>query len=158
VTLKGLPSVGNMTIDVGNFLVTHPSLIHQVAGHALAHTLYSYVRHSRKRGFSRRQMRKSSNRKRRWFVDNIIMHHRRLHNRNRELIIGNARSKVVARHEAKKKALALSHQRLQKDQKPTQWRDMAQAQVKERGSLLRNRVEARKTRAQQRWMTIKPKG
>jgi hypothetical protein len=141
-----------MTLDVSSFLGTHPSLINEIGGHALAHALYSYMRRSRRRGISRRQMRKLSNRKRRWFVDNIIMHHKRLHDRNREIVVGNARSRVLARRKALEKRTApMSSPELQKDRESMKWRNAVS--LKEKAVELRGRADARKLRARSRWLS-----
>jgi hypothetical protein len=156
VTYLSLPTVGSMTLDVGNFLTANPMLVHEVAGHALAHALYSYSRQrGRGRGMSRRQMRKSSNRKRRWFVDNIIMHHRRLHDRNREIVISNVRARVEARKKLEKKKLEKSQNSLARGPSPShQTRVRNVVNLKERAAELRGSVDARKTRARQRWISL----
>jgi hypothetical protein len=143
-----------MTLGVGNFIAMHPSLIHEVAGHALAHTLHSYIRHSgRRRGVSRRKSRKLSNSKRRWFVDNIIMHHKRLHERNRAILITNARSRALARRkEQQEKSLALNASLRKNQDQSTKWRD--KFSIKERGIELRQRTQAKRSRAMSRWRAI----
>ncbi len=155
MTFISLPSVGSLTLDVTNYLTLNPVLIHEIAGHGLAHVLYSHVRKSsRKKVLSRRMARKMSNRKRRWFVDNIIMHHKRIHDRNRELVISNARSRALARKKsAESPSLAkasspLTHQR----EKSQNWQEKIVA--KERGAEIRERLNARKIRANSRWASI----
>jgi hypothetical protein len=159
LTFISLPSVGTLTFDVGNFLSANPALIHEVAGHALAHALYSHIRRGgRSRGISRRAARKTSNRKRRWFVDNIIMHHKRIHDRNREMVITNARTRALSRRkELEKKAIQPSSSALQhsRDQ-GAPWRN--KVDLKARGTELRNRANARKLRAESRWASIMRSG
>ena len=154
-----LPAVGTLTFDVGNFLATNPALIHEVAGHALAHALYSHIRRGgRSRGLNRRQARKTSNRKRRWFVDNIIMHHKRIHDRNRELVITNARTRALNRRkELEKKSTQLGSSTLQhvRDQSGPQ-RNLVN--LKARGAEIRSRANARKLRAESRWASIMRSG
>ena len=159
LTFISLPSVGTLTLDVGNFLSANPALVHEVAGHALAHALYSHIRRgSRTRGISRRQARKTSNRKRRWFVDNIIMHHKRIHDRNRELVVTNARTRALARRKAlEKKEPQLSQSALQHTRsQSTPWRQ--KVDLKSRGEELRNRANARKLRAESRWASVMRSG
>jgi hypothetical protein len=147
-----LPTIGTLTIDVTNFLTLHPSLIHEVAGHGLAHALYSHMRRG-SRGLSRRKARKLSNRKRRWFVDNIIMHHKRLHDRNRELAVSNARNRALARRKAlEKKPTQINSSPLQHSRDDSKWR--TKVQLKDRGAELRSRSHARKIRAESRWATL----
>lgn len=156
MTFLSLPAIGSMTFDITNFLGAHPSLIHEIGGHALAHVFYSHLRHRPKRraGFSRRQTRKLVNAKRRWFVDNIIMHHKRLHDRNREIIVSNVRSKILAKREIRKeKPGLLKNQSLHKDHnESTKWRQMVE--IKRRGVAVRGRIDARRLRARSRWLTI----
>lgn len=131
----------------------NPGLVHDLAGHALAHTLYSHIRRG-KRGISRRKARKIANRKRRFFVDNIIMHHKRLHDRNRELLISKARSRALARRRAaQSKPEVIKQALLQKSRDDaSQWRD--RTDLKEKGLALRGRVDARRLRARSRWLSV----
>ncbi len=149
-----MPSIGSLMLDFGNFLSLHPALINEVVGHALAHQLYSHIRRAGRGRVSRRQARKMSNRKRRWFVDNIIMHHKRLHDRNRELLISNARTRALARRKAQEKQPPMgASPTLQKDRdQPIKWRDTVS--LKQRGADLRGRSDARKLRARSRWLTV----
>jgi hypothetical protein len=139
-------------LDIGKILISHPSLVQEVGGHALAHVLYSYARragYSRRR--NRRHVRKTINRRRRRFVDNIIMHHKRLHDKNRELVVTNARSRVLAKREAEKKRTALLQRTPQKDGQ-RKWRDSAP--MRDRALEIRNRVEAKRMRARSRWESV----
>jgi len=149
-----MPAIGALTLDFGNFVSLHPALINEVAGHALAHELYSHMRRSGRGRVNRRQARKMSNNKRRWFVDNIIMHHKRLHDRNRELLISNARTLALARRKAQEKQPPMgASPTLQKDHdQPTKWRDTVS--LKQRGADLRGRSDARRLRARSRWLTV----
>jgi len=141
-----------MTLNVSNFIALHPGLVNEVGGHALAHVLYSYVRRAG-RGGNRRQMRKLSNRRRRWFVDNIIMHHRRLHERNREIVVSNVRSRVLAKREALKKQPQLQQSLKKNQNEQTRWRDSA-ADLKQKGLAIRGRVDSKMMRARSRWLTL----
>jgi len=153
VTFVSLPSVGTMTLDATNLLRAHPLMVQELAGHALAHVLYNHVRRVvRKKGLSRRQMRKLANRKRRRFVDNIIMHHKRLHDKNRAMIVSNARSKALARREQAKKeapSLAKSESLKREDVKMK----FASRSLKERGEQLRGYNDARRLRTRSRWLS-----
>lgn len=148
-------SIGTLTLDVRNFLNAHPALINDIAGHAVAHMLYSYIRHSKKRGLSKRQVRKLKNRKRRWFVDNIIMHHKRLHDRNRELAVSKARQRVQARKKALERARVEKFQpkpNKEKEEESMKWRNAVT--MKDRGKTLRGRIDTKKSRARTRWTSI----
>jgi hypothetical protein len=146
-----------MTLDATSLLHAHPALVQELAGHALAHVLYTHARRAvRRRGLSRRQIRKLANRKRRMFVDNIIMHHKRLHDKNREMIISNARSRALARRDQAKKespSLAQSQEKKQEDLKMKY-----SSSIKERGERLRGHADARRLRARSRWLSAMNSG
>ncbi len=148
-----MPTVGTMTLDASSLLQAHPALVQEIAGHALGHVLYSHIRRIvRRKGLSRRGMRKLANRKRRRFVDNIIMHHKRLHDKNRQLIISNARTRALARRTQPKKeeiSLAKSAESRREDLKAKY-----STSLKERGEKLRGHVDARRVRARSRWLSV----
>ena len=146
--------VGTMTLDLPSLMHANAGLIHQIAGDSLAHSLYSYIRRSgRRRGLSRRQMRKNSNRKRRWFVDNIIMHHKRLHDRNRAIVVSNARTRALAKRDAAKQSPSLQRSALMAQRVQAKPAQSGETRLKERGMALRGRVDARRTRARSRWLS-----
>ena len=154
MTFISLP-IGTLTLDVTSLIAAHPGLIYDIGGHALAHALYSHIRRRHHSGLSRREMRKTANRKRRWFVDNIIMHHKRLHDRNRAVLISNARSRALAmRNTVKKEPLSPQQENsLHRDQDPKmKWRNAIN--LKEKGKELRGRSDARRLRARSKWLTI----
>jgi len=152
VVFLSLPPIGSVPLDVSSFFSAHGALVHEVAEHALAHALYSHIRGGYRGRVNRREARKVANRRRRWFVDNIIMHHKRLHDRNRELIINNAKERVLAKRE-KEKNKTLSNFAPKKDRNDeTKWQDMVR--LKERAATVRGRVDARKSRARSRWLSI----
>lgn len=145
-------SAAPITLGVENFLHAHPELIQEIGGHALMHVFFSYARSRRRRGVNRRKMRKASNMKRRWFVDNIIMHHRRLHAQNRQLIVSNARQRALQ----KKKGLQLSQEqqsfvRQQQKRNPEQG---SKQDFRTRIEKMRGRVDDRRARARSRWLTV----
>ncbi len=98
--------------------------------------------------------RKNANIRRRWFVDNIILHHKRLHDKNRELAVNKARDMAIARREAAKKRQDLALQRAREPQvdQERRWRDMARN--KGRASTIRERLDSRRLRAQSRWSSV----
>jgi hypothetical protein len=157
VIFHSLPSIGTMTFDVNNFLSAHPALVNELAGHALAHTFYSYIRRNRG-GLSRRQIRKEMNRKHRWFVDNILMYNKRLHDKNRAVAVEDARSRIIARRKKlEKEALMLQRSTLQKDQDDSiKWRNAVS--LREKGSEMRGRIDARRLRARSRWLSVTKSG
>ena len=142
-----LPPSSGLTLDLTSFMSANPSLAGMVVGHALAHSIYSYVRSGRRHGLNRRQTRKKNNRKRRWFVDNIIMHHKRLHDKNRETIVNKARQKVLARHQMLRKGTldnTLNPSKAKDKEESMTWRN--KVSTKDRGIALRDRVETRRLR------------
>lgn len=146
----GLTLPNNLTLSVESFLQAHPALINDIGGQALFHAFYSYSRSRRKRGVNRRRMRKAANMKRRWFIDNIVMHHRRLHAQNRNLIIKNARERALQK---RKKSLEL--QKTQKKPVEKEFRSRTQGNdFRERIEKMRGRIDSRKTQARSRWLTV----
>ena len=137
--------IGAAVPDLIGFISTHPSLVHEVMGHALAHSMVSYIRRAG-RGMTRSQMRRAQNMRRRWFVDNIVMHHKRIHDRNREVIVNDARARVMARRQ-----LARSENK-EIGNPQTKWRE--KVEVKKKGETLRGRVDARRLRARSRWLSV----
>lgn len=139
-------------MSAANFISLHPELLSELAGHALAHSMYSHIRGGKKIGLSRRARRKAANTRRRWFVDNIVLHHKRLHDKNRELAVSKVREQALAKRDAlKKQSLSLQTSTPQKDE-ARKWRD--RAELKERASLVRGRVDSRRLRARSRWMEV----
>jgi hypothetical protein len=56
----------------------------------------------RKKGLTKAQMKKLMMRKRRMFVDNVIMNHKRLHDKSREKIIDETKAKISSKPSKKK--------------------------------------------------------
>ncbi len=138
------------SLEIANSLPSHRSLTYDIAGHfasqAVINTTLRYVRGKKRRGLSRRQMRKMAHRQRRYFVDNIIMHHKRLHDKNRETIVKNARDRILQKKKEKEKTL------LQQQVQPTKWRD--REDIKSKCLTIRGRIGDRKVRARSRWVTV----
>lgn len=124
-------------------IINSPLMTH-VIEHEIMSALFSLIKGPRKSRLSRAQSRKMMNRRRRWFTDNIIMHHKRLHDRNREIIVASTRERVLA-----KKAAANSPQ-ISASRK---WRDRVDS-TKERGHAIRGRIDARRSRARSRWVSV----
>jgi hypothetical protein len=149
--------MGTLSIQAGNFLTANPALIHQLGSDALTHVIQRYVKKTRARkGVSRRIMRKTNNRKRRWFVDNIIMHHKRLHDRNRAIAVSNARTRALAKRSMREE---LSNQNQQSQTFQERAREKSpnhdpSESFKDRAESLRGRVDARRLRARSRWLSV----
>jgi hypothetical protein len=110
--------------------------------------LFSLVRRRkrvRKRGrsLSLSERRKLINRKQRWFTDNIIMHHRRLHDKNREIAVRLSYEKIIDKQKSRNPIL--SKQNLSWCQR---------VDVKNRALLVKERLRARKVRAISRWGSL----
>ena len=99
--------------------------------------------------------RKNANVRRRWFVDNIILHHKRLHDKNRELSVSRIREQALAKRDALKNQQSLSLQRatqsLKKDD-TKRWREMVE--LKERSNNISGRIDNRRLRARSRWLSV----
>ena len=153
MTQRSLTQTGTLTFDVNNFLTMNPTLINSAAGYGLAHVLFSHIRRSGQGGrVNRRVARKMANRRRRRFVDNIIMHHKRLHDRNREAAVGNARLRALARQK-KSKSLTTQATSLQHKRSNSQAYS-AKTPLLERAKALRSNTESKRIRAQSRWASI----
>lgn len=120
-------------------------LMQQIIGDGMMHAFFSVVRKSRKSRFTRAQRRKMLNRRRRWFTDNIIMHHKRLHDKNRQIVVASARVRMLAKNAAKKDKLSAS-------QDGRKWRD--RVEIKDRGRIIRGRIDAKRSRARSRWLSV----
>ena len=157
MTFISLPNIVSLSLDVSNLLQpAGSSFLHDLAGEGLAHALHSFARRSgRRKGMSRRQLRKTANRKRRWFVDNIVMHHKRLHDRNRAIVVSNARSRALAKREAlKKNPAGLQKQNPTFAQRARDNSPQSQNMLREKSKSLRGRVDARRLRARSRWLSV----
>ncbi len=96
---------------------------------------------------SKAKRKKIARRRFRMFVDNIIMHHKRLHDRNREITINLARRKMLQKDEDRKKskkALALKNK--------NKWRDKYAKHS--RAVELKERINARRIRAKSSWAAL----
>lgn len=120
-------------------LMGSPILQH-IIGDEIMHAFFSAIRKSGKSRLSRVQRRKILGRKRRWFTDNIIMHHKRLHDKNRQIAISEAREK------------ALSNNSLKKPTESRRWRD--RVEIKDRGRIIRGRIDTKRMRARSRWLSV----
>jgi len=150
-----LPVIGSIAFSPSALIASHPMIAYEIAGHTIGHILYGFIKRNRKRrGLSRAQMRKMTNRRRRQFVDNIIMHHQRLAKMNRQTIVGNARERAMARREkTQRKADLYKDQSFEKNQEARKkWQ--GGVSLKERGQKIRGTIDARRTRARSRWLTI----
>ncbi|NBX53211.1 MAG: hypothetical protein EBT63_06155 [Proteobacteria bacterium] len=156
-----LANIGTIAFSPSALMASHPVIAFELAGHSLGHILHGFLKRNRKkRGLSRSQMRKMANRRRRQFVDNIIMHHQRLANINRQVVVSNARERALARREKMKKQIDMRNfdsrsnsQSFEKEQDiKKRWR--GGISLKERGQKIRGMTDARRTRARSRWLTI----
>lgn len=154
MTIISLPNVGTLTLGITNFLTANPALLHQLGSDALTHALRGYVKRvRRRRGVSRRVMRKTANRKRRWFVDNIIIHHKRLHDRNRAIVVSNARTRALAKRNLRQQAQETEYSPILQSQREKSYHDSSQ-NFRDKVDSLRGRVDARKLRARSRWLSV----
>ena len=155
MTFINIPHIASLTLDAAGLLNPHQTFLQDLGSEALSHALYSFTRRSgRRRSLGRRQMRKQLNRKRRWFVDNIVMHHKRLHDRNRAIVVSNARTRALAKREAlKKNAPSLQKQNTSFAQRARDNSPQSQNALRDRAKSLRGRVDARRMRARSRWLS-----
>jgi hypothetical protein len=164
VTFVIVPQIEALVFDASSFLSMHPGLVHEIGGHSIAHVLYSFIKRTcHRRGLSRREMRKIINRRNRWFVDNIIMHHKRLHDHNRKVIISDARKRAISK---KGNNFQNSLEKIPSDSfaskvnirsqfYDTQNYNETEEEKKKRyqqSQLIMDRLDARKKRARSRWI------
>jgi len=126
-------------------IASSPLMTH-VIDHKIMSILFSLVKGSRRSRLSRARSRKMMNRRRRWFTDNIIMHHKRLHDRNREIIIASTRERVLAKKKKDENSLQVSESH--------KWRDQFEDNAL-RGNTIKSRIDARRARARSRWESVK---
>jgi hypothetical protein len=147
-SLINAPVVGNISLVqnlTASALLNSP-LVHELIGHKAFEVLCSLLKGTRGKRLTRAQRRKLLNRRRRWFVDNIIMHHKRLHDRNREIVISSARDRVML------KRLGANIRKPMDQNSPTKWRDRVDG--RDRGLSIRGRIDARRARARSRWLSV----
>jgi hypothetical protein len=150
-----LPAIINSVSLYANSLITaYPALVREVGTHLIAHSMNSYIRSGRNLRVSRRLRRRAMHQKRRWFVDNIIMHHKRLHDHNRELAIKEARKRgLKLNNKEKKDSLVKSVRKPEMNDRKDAWQQ--KILIKEYSKQIRGRIEARRVRARTRWLTVK---
>ena len=147
--------IGSIAFSPTALIASHPMIAYELAGHTIGHILYGFIKRNRKRrGLSRAQMRKMTNRRRRQFVDNIIMHHQRLAKMNRQTIVGNARERALARREKTQRKADLQKDQTFEKQQESRKKWQGGVSLKERGQKIRGTIDARRTRARSRWLTI----
>jgi hypothetical protein len=150
-----LPIIGSIAFSPTALIASHPMIAYELAGHTIGHILYGFIKRNRKRrGLSRAQMRKMTNRRRRQFVDNIIMHHQRLAKMNRQTIVGNARERAMARREKTQRKADMQKDQTFEKQQESRKKWQGGVSLKERGQKIRGTIDARRTRARSRWLTI----
>jgi hypothetical protein len=150
-----LPIIGSIAFSPSALIASHPMIAYELAGHTIGHILYGFIKRNRKRrGLSRAQMRKMTNRRRRQFVDNIIMHHQRLAKMNRQTIVGNARERAMARREKTQRKADMQKDQTFEKQQESRKKWQGGVSLKERGQKIRGTIDARRTRARSRWLTI----
>jgi hypothetical protein len=84
------------------------------------------------------------------FVDNIIMHHKRIHDKNREIAVSNAKAIALGKYKAKegrpKTSMSPRHREINK------WRDKFDS--KQDILVVRGRIATRRMRARSRWVSV----
>ena len=95
------------------------------------------------------QRKKLARRRFRMFVDNIIMHHKRLHDKNRQITIDLARSRLLAQKEREKKKRKKD---LELKENKNGWREKYAKH--DRATLIKDRIKARKIRAKSSWIAM----
>lgn len=150
MTFISMPN-GSLTLDKHNGLLRGDA-----ARFAVSSLLYSKIyRSARRSGHSRSQARKLANRRRRYFVDNIIMHHKRIHDYNRKMVISSARDRAVARK--KEMEQAAKNRELKKAEQKNRYEHQRWTQkpnIKARSLEIRDRLKTKRIRTDSRWAAL----
>ena len=143
----------NLALGKTSLLALQPTLLQDLTIHGFEHVIRRLLKGTkRKRGLSRAEQRKLINRKKRWFVDNIIMHHRRLQEINRQKLISSTRERALAR---KKNLLNNSLQKSKPKAKPEINRTWQNGlSMRDRGLKIRGSIDTRKIRVRSRWLNV----
>lgn len=151
-----IPAIGSIVFSPSALIASHPAIAYEVIGHTLGNVLYGFLkRNRRRRGLSRSQVRKVNKRRHRYFVDNIIMHHQRLAQINRQIIVSNARERAMMRREKiKQQHESKMREKTKSKQEDVRKRWQQGKSLKERGKEIRGNNDARRIRARSRWLTI----
>ena len=154
---------GSITFDKNNILSKKKFRAGDALKFGVSGFVYSKIyRSARRSGYSRSKARKIANRRRRSFVDNIIMHHKRLHDHNRKLVVSTARDRAVQRKKNaesmtlnKNNNLSLQNQRKEKVALNSQRTWIEKNNIKREGLLIRDKTQILRMRAQSRWASVK---
>jgi hypothetical protein len=82
------------------------------------------------------------------------MHHQRLAKMNRQTIVGNARERAMARREKTQRKADMQKDQTFEKQQESRKKWQGGVSLKERGQKIRGTIDARRTRARSRWLTI----
>ena len=96
---------------------------------------------------SKAQRKKIARRRFRMFVDNIIMHHKRLHDKNRQITIDLARSRIAEKEKEKRK-----RKKELENKEKHKWRDKYAKH--NRALEIKERINARRIRAKSGWVAM----
>lgn len=139
----GLGSVGAVSSAVGGYgIVCETGLL----------ALLFALRKRKKKGLTKAQRKKLMMRYRRRFVDNVVMLHQRLHNKNRAIKINLVKSRIINKEKKDKDRLIMQT-------KPTnkEWRDKFNAPPRyseSRAREMRDRIRLNRIRAESRRRAI----
>lgn len=121
---------------------------------SLLRNVHHHIRKGKMAGLSRSKRRKITNRRKRWFTDNIVMHHKRLHDRSRQQAIEDVRKKALERRkQLKKKKQPTLKEALKIENKGELTWDQ-KINMKDRSIKSRERIKNRELRAQSRWLSV----
>lgn len=146
-----------MSSNSGGFVGAKPSLTRAAETAlelSLLRNIHHHIRKGKMSGLSRSQRRKITNRRRRWFTDNIIMHHKRLHDRSRQQAIDEVRKRALERRKQLKKRKQITLDQVLKVKNKGELTWDQKIDMKERSVKSRERIKNRELRAQSRWLSI----
>jgi hypothetical protein len=137
-----LTNIGASSLSASGILGS--PLVHHLIGHEIMHSFFSMIRGKKGKKLTRAQRRKLMNSRRRWFTDNVIMHHKRIHDKNRQIVVSSAKDRAMSKKLGRGTKMAPSNS--------TRWRD--RVDIHDRGLTIRGRIDARRLRARSRWLSV----
>jgi DNA-binding transcriptional MerR regulator len=107
----------------------------------------------RKKGLTKAQIKKLMMRRRRMFVDNIVMHHKRLHDQNRKKVIEKTRTKLSSKTSKTKSSPGKSDlkPRLQKPKAHTPNKNPGPKQTTPEKGHIKGAIDIGRQRSKSKW-------
>lgn len=128
-------------------------LVKHIALDRIAHGILSLFRKKKKRKLTRSQRRKLTTKNRRRFVDNVIMHHQRIHQKNRDIVIQEP-IELEKRKKLKRKKKKEQQRKKDKETRSNNEKWQNADDLKHKGTIIRGRIDARRLKARSKWLSV----